>query len=131
MYITYYILYLYYIYKMSSNFLILSTLLTLFLSSYSSSIDITSVGGLIDDGNWHQFSLFQNRFRRVYLSVEELEHRYAVFKDNLQFINSHNLDNGSNFTLGINQFADLTNDEYRKLLNFGVSKNIGATTGFG
>jgi len=116
---------------MSSNFLILSTLLTFFVSSYSSSIDITSVGGLIDDGNWHQFSLFQNRFRRVYLSIEELEHRYAVFKDNLQFINDHNSDIDSNFTLGINQFADLTNDEYRNLLNFGVAKNIGSGTGFG
>ncbi|KAM0933935.1 putative actinidain [Dioscorea sansibarensis] len=39
-------------------------------------------------------------------------HRYEIFKDNLRFIDEHNAGNHS-FRLGLNRFADLTNEEYR------------------
>ncbi|KAH7671969.1 Actinidain protein [Dioscorea alata] len=40
------------------------------------------------------------------------DQRYEIFKDNLRFIDEHNAGNHS-FVLGLNRFADLTNDEYR------------------
>lgn len=43
---------------------------------------------------------------------EETEKRFQIFKDNLRFIDEHNAGNHS-FKLGLNNFADLTNEEYR------------------
>jgi len=42
--------------------------------------------------------------------------RYNAFKENLAYINQRNTENIT-FTLGINQFTDLTNEEYRQTLN--------------
>lgn len=44
------------------------------------------------------------------------EGRYEIFKDNLKFVDEHNLpENGHSFKVGLNRFADLTNEEYRKM----------------
>lgn len=53
-----------------------------------------------------------------YNALGEKERRFEVFKDNLRYIDEHNSQNRS-FKLGLNQFADLTNEEYR-------SKYLGA-----
>ncbi|WOL13568.1 hypothetical protein Cni_G22338 [Canna indica] len=53
---------------------------------------------------------------RSYKSLGEKEKRFEVFKDNLRFIDAHNAaaDAGEHgFRLGVNCFADLTNEEYR------------------
>jgi len=47
-------------------------------------------------------------------SNEEFASRMNVFKRNSQFINDHNALNKS-YTLKMNQFGDLTNEEYRKI----------------
>ncbi|KAK9756437.1 hypothetical protein RND81_01G097300 [Saponaria officinalis] len=49
-----------------------------------------------------------------YNSLGEKEHRFNIFKDNLRFIDEHNSENWS-FKLGLNRFADLTNEEYRSM----------------
>ncbi|KAJ3698943.1 hypothetical protein LUZ61_002648 [Rhynchospora tenuis] len=54
---------------------------------------------------------------RSYNSAEERELRLSVFRDNLQFIDQHNAEADAGmhtFRLGLNRFADLTNEEYRK-----------------
>jgi KDEL-tailed cysteine endopeptidase len=63
---------------------------------------------------WDEFTKFQKKYDKYYNSVEELEHRLDVFRSNLHFINQHNAVPFQNFTLGINQFADLTEDEFRE-----------------
>jgi len=63
---------------------------------------------------WKEFEFFQKKYNKVYNSIETLEHRFGIFKDNMRFILDHNLNSYSNFSLGINQFADLTNEEYKK-----------------
>jgi C1A family cysteine protease len=57
--------------------------------------------------------------------IEELEKRFAIFKDNLHEINNHN-SQGFNYTLSINQFTDLSFDEFKtKYVNGYKSINYG------
>ncbi|KAK5823970.1 cysteine proteinase mucunain-like [Gossypium arboreum] len=50
---------------------------------------------------------------KVYNGLGEKEKRFQIFKDNLRFIDEHNSEETHSFKLGLNQFADLTNEEYR------------------
>ncbi|KAJ6679066.1 CYSTEINE PROTEASE [Salix purpurea] len=49
-----------------------------------------------------------------YNALGEKENRFEVFKDNLMFIDQHNSENRT-YTVGLNRFADLTNEEYRSM----------------
>jgi KDEL-tailed cysteine endopeptidase len=71
------------------------------------------------------------QYGRVYKDAAEKEHRFEVFNDNVRFIESFNTENRK-FSLGINQFADLTNDEFRATkTNKGFIPNkVKASTGF-
>ena len=58
---------------------------------------------------------FQRRFGRVYRPEEE-HFRRQVFSENLERIRQHNVEHDagrSSFRLGVNQFADFTNEEFR------------------
>jgi len=59
-----------------------------------------------------QFSRYQSRFEKSYETIDEYAARYAIFKDNYQMIVEHNLQ-GFNWTMGVNEFADLTWAEFR------------------
>ncbi|XP_044511549.1 cysteine proteinase RD21A-like [Mangifera indica] len=59
---------------------------------------------------------------KVYNALGEKEKRFEIFKDNLRFIDEHNSEKRT-YKVGLNRFADLTNEEYR-------SKYLGARTGF-
>lgn len=50
---------------------------------------------------------------KSYNALGEKETRFQIFKDNLRYIDNHNADPDRSFELGLNKFADLTNDEYR------------------
>lgn len=65
--------------------------------------------------HWKEFTAFQQRFNKNYADLEELETRFAIFRSNLIDILSHNSVSNQSFTLGINQFSDLTNQEFREL----------------
>lgn len=52
--------------------------------------------------------------QRTNYTDDEKERRFEIFKDNLWFILEHN-SNVTTCKLGLNQFADLTNDEYRSM----------------
>ena len=61
------------------------------------------------------FKVWHLLFKRSYtLDSQEAISRFRIFKDNLKFIRDNNAQNNG-LTLGLNQFSDLTNDEYRKL----------------
>jgi C1A family cysteine protease len=59
-----------------------------------------------------QFTAFQEKFEKHY-SLEEVDMRFEIFRSNLRVIMLHNMDRTQNFTLGVNQFTDLTADEFR------------------
>lgn len=64
-----------------------------------------------NETSWTHFSNFRERFHRRYESLEELETRFSIFKQNLATIHSHN--ELHSFKLAVNQFADLTLEEFR------------------
>jgi C1A family cysteine protease len=62
-----------------------------------------------------QFAEFKQTYGKVYTAAEEAV-RFQVFQDNLEFINTHNAEAAAGkhtFTVGINQFADLTLAEFK------------------
>ncbi len=81
-----------------------------------------------DGDEWKQFSNFQDRFNKKYDTLEELENRFQIFRENLRTIISHNLDHSQNFTMGINQFTDLTSEEFKAQYVNGMKSVVGSTS---
>merc|ERR1711935_847535 len=63
------------------------------------------------------WSTFKADFTKAYTSVEEHAERFSVFKDNVDFIMTHNARSDEHgYTVGINQFADMTSAEFKKTM---------------
>lgn len=65
---------------------------------------------------FHEFLEFTDTYNKSYNSVNETVHRYNIFVDNVNNINRHNnemKEKGHTFKMGVNQFTDLTNKEFR------------------
>jgi len=56
-------------------------------------------------------------YRKSYSNGEEYEMRFKIFSANVKRNEEHNAGTSS-FTLGINQFSDWTNEEYRQMLGY-------------
>lgn len=82
-------------------------LLTILCKTVSSQFNYQDEYGTFQD--------FQDKFNKKYSSLNETKQRFEIFRSNLRKIVSHNLDIMQNFTLGINQFTDLTHDEFKSL----------------
>ncbi|XP_027771723.1 cysteine proteinase COT44-like [Solanum pennellii] len=52
---------------------------------------------------------------KIYNGLGEKGKRFEIFKDNLRFIEEHNNSKNQTYVLGLNRFADLTNEEYRTM----------------
>jgi C1A family cysteine protease len=63
---------------------------------------------------WKSFVSFQSRFKKIYPSETELQQRFQIFKENVITIFQHNLEKKENYTMGINQYTDLTSTEFEK-----------------
>lgn len=66
---------------------------------------------------------FIAKYDKSYGTKEEYAARSQIFKMNLELIRQHA---GESFSLGINKFADWTQEEYRKLRSPGRAKRKGA-----
>jgi C1A family cysteine protease len=66
-----------------------------------------------DIEEWRHFNDFREKFNRTYENVQELTTRYHIFRENLRIIIKHNADYTNNFTMGVNQFSDLTQEEFK------------------
>ncbi|KAI6656663.1 Cathepsin L [Oopsacas minuta] len=65
----------------------------------------------LEEYTWIGFKKIHNK---TYVGDED-RMRQIIFEDNLQYIEDHN-NEGHSYTLGINQFADMTNLEYRQMM---------------
>ncbi len=61
-----------------------------------------------------EFGSFLKQFGKKYDTLEETIKRYNIFSENYRYIEEHNRKN-SNYKLGVNQFADLTLEEFKAL----------------
>jgi cathepsin L len=68
-----------------------------------------------------RFLEFKFAYGKAYAESEE-NHRYECFKSNLDFVNSWD-SNARGFEVGINEFADLSNEEFNSLYN-GMNLNL-------
>nr|CAD1845068.1 unnamed protein product [Ananas comosus var. bracteatus] len=59
---------------------------------------------------------WMTRHGRTYTDAAEKERRFATFKANVEFIEKFNA-GGHKYWLGANQFADLTNEEFRAMID--------------
>lgn len=72
------------------------------------------------------FARFAHRYGKRYEDAEEIQKRFQIFVENLKMIKSHNR-KGLSYTMGVNEFTDLTWEEFRKH-RLGASQNCSATT---
>ncbi|MCI33976.1 cysteine proteinase RD19a-like, partial [Trifolium medium] len=73
---------------------------------------------VVDNAKDHaeqQFNIFKSKFNKSYATKEEHDYRFTVFKADLEFMEERNKINkaaGRNYTLGIQEFSDLTFEEF-------------------
>nr|GMD71844.1 senescence-specific cysteine protease SAG39-like [Ipomoea batatas] len=69
----------------------------------------------LDDDNemMKRYEQWIVEYGRVYANETEKVERFRIFKANVNFIDSFNQEGNHTFTVGINEFADLTNDEFK------------------
>lgn len=63
------------------------------------------------------FTEFVSKYNKIYETHTEMNNRLNIFKNNLKKIIEHNNSNDT-FTMAINQFADLTPEEFKKYYAF-------------
>jgi cathepsin L len=71
---------------------------------------IVSVSALTEKEYRTSFEQFKVKYNKVYLDEEE-DHRYEVYKSNLDFVNNWD-EEARGFKVAINEFADLTSEEF-------------------
>ena len=76
--------------------------------------------------HWKEFTNFQERFSKRYSNLQELETRFSIFRRNLIGILAHNADINQNFTMGVNQFTDLTPEEFKAQYVGGLKTEVGS-----
>ena len=75
---------------------------------------------------WSRFTNFQEKFAKKYENVQELETRFSVFRENFRNIITHNADRNQTFTMGVNQFTDLTPEEFKAQMIRGLKAPVGS-----
>lgn len=58
-----------------------------------------------------EFQEFKTTFKKSYSTIDDASFRFKIFTYNLKMIEEHNA-KGESYTMAINQFADLTYDEF-------------------
>lgn len=59
------------------------------------------------------FKKWQHHFSKWYDSIEDEANRFVIFIENWRYIHNHNKNSGASYILGLNEFADLTSNQFR------------------
>eukprot|EP01016_Furgasonia_blochmanni_P041578 TRINITY_DN541_c0_g1_i1.p1 TRINITY_DN541_c0_g1~~TRINITY_DN541_c0_g1_i1.p1 ORF type:complete len:352 (+),score=75.44 TRINITY_DN541_c0_g1_i1:116-1171(+) len=76
---------------------------------------LTKEGSPVESWVYDAFQKWSVKHKRLYRSSSEKAYRLNIFRDNILLIKQHNKQNRS-FTLAINKFADLTQEEFKAKL---------------
>ena len=77
--------------------------------------EVASIQGTIMTEEEYQFMGFITKYGRSYATKSEYNFRLAQFTKRLQEIEEHNSQDGMTSTVGINKFADYSNEEIKKM----------------
>lgn len=104
-------------------FLFFSYVAMVFSNNLRTTDNINNViGSLTKNDKWELFVDFQERFNKKYASIEDLKERFEIFASNTRTIEIHNSDKTQNFTMSINHFTDLTEEEFKEAYISGYIK---------
>jgi len=78
---------------------------------------------LSENDEWLHFSKFQSLYNKGYHNFKEFEYRFEIFRTNLYNILRHNENTSHTWKMGINQFSDLTPEEFREMRFNGLKKS--------
>ena len=79
---------------------------------------------LAEINHQYLFHHYQNEFGKEY-PVSDYNLRFKNFKDNVDIIFKNLKTHDRNYTLGFNQFTDLSSDEFSKIFHFRYKDMIG------
>nr|GMC50479.1 low-temperature-induced cysteine proteinase-like [Ipomoea batatas] len=104
-----------------ARLLILLTFLIAVASSAAEDMSIITydqqhpVKGIVrsEDEVKEMFESWLVKHGKSYNAVDEKDKRFKIFKDNLKYIDEKNSLGNRSYKLGLNRFADITNEEYR------------------
>lgn len=95
---------------------VLRALLFLLLALLASSIAVVVAAERSEEEIKLLYEGWLVRHGKTYNGLGEKDRRFEIFKDNLRYIDEHNREeNKHSFQLGLNRFADLTNEEFRSM----------------
>lgn len=104
--------------------LFLAILCCLFSNTNAALRGFVTSSDITEQNEWFEFNNFIGVFGRKYKDFAEFEKRFLVFKDNLKTMRDHNNLMGQNFTMGINQFSDLSPEEFKEYVSLGGFKKV-------
>ncbi|XP_052827313.1 procathepsin L isoform X2 [Octopus bimaculoides] len=98
------------------------------LLTFITGFTIVSAKLIPNDENWE---LYKSTFRKEYRNAETENFRRAIWKENGNYINQHNLeaDMGIHtFWMDMNEYADLSNREFVEMMNGFLPQNSSTET---
>ncbi|KAJ6692491.1 CYSTEINE PROTEASE [Salix purpurea] len=105
-----------YLYR-SFAFLAMFSLLSVCLAIDMSIIDYNLKHGQVPERTETEtlrlYEMWLVKHGKAYNALGEKEKRFEIFKDNLKFVDQHNSAGNPSYKLGLNKFADLSNEEFR------------------
>lgn len=72
--------------------------------------------GILSSSVGEEFARFKVEHGKIYLHPEEEKLRFEIFESNLRKISEHNANPYNTWTMEVNQFADLTAEEFKATL---------------
>ena len=86
------------------------------IGSYASWSNYNAVSlnqqGDISDDSFSQYLQFIAKYQKTQSTEKEFYHRFSIFKKNYKRIIAHNAIEDSGFSLEVNKFADLSDEEF-------------------
>eukprot|EP00003_Mantamonas_plastica_P019629 TRINITY_DN3193_c0_g2_i1.p1 TRINITY_DN3193_c0_g2~~TRINITY_DN3193_c0_g2_i1.p1 ORF type:complete len:194 (+),score=55.12 TRINITY_DN3193_c0_g2_i1:1-582(+) len=73
------------------------------------------------------FNEWMHNHGKTYASDGEFQARFAIFRENLEKIETHNAQESKTFEMGLNQYSDMTWNEFRAAYLLNSPQNCSAT----